>query len=160
MIHPPFFSAFDNTFLAAQRIRQTIKDEFDQVFRIPNVLHGRGAQIEHSAASAGSEKGVDVLLHPSAVNTAPLLSTLTSTSSSSSSAGGAADTSAGSTGLGEYVQDLLTVSSSLAGLPSVSMPLGRGEQDGWPIGMMATSQWGMEKVLGRLAAALQTYRVK
>lgn len=125
--------AFDNTFLRAQAIRKLVQSDFDSVFRAKNVLR-------KDTPTASAEKGVDVLLHPCAVNSAPTLEVAKHESS-----------------VEEYVQDLLTVPSSLAGLPAVSMPTGLA-RDGWPVGTMAVAQWGMEKVLAVVGKAMDEYK--
>ena len=51
-------------FLQAQRIRNLVRRDFDRVFRAPNVL---------SAHPEINQGGVDVLIHPSAIRTAPRL---------------------------------------------------------------------------------------
>lgn len=71
-------------------------------------------------------EGVDFLLHPTSTQIAPLLSAVQD-------------------GKTEYMQDLLTVPASLAGLPSMSIPGGR--RDGMPVGVSVTGQWGSEEVL-------------
>lgn len=126
--------AYRNTFLRAQRIRKIIRRDFDRALRIPNVLRP-----DEERASGDASTGVDVLLHPCSVNSAPTI------------AGAKHESS-----VEEYVQDLLTVPSSLAGLPAVSMPTGNAE-DGWPVGTMAVTQWGMESVLGVVADVMSEY---
>ena len=42
-----------------------------------------------------------------------------------------------------YVQDVLTVPASLAGLPALSIPAGVGK-DGWPLGVSIVGQWGSD----------------
>lgn len=111
--------AFDNYFLQAQRVRQRIKTDFDSAFRIPN------AQLSNPPPNPD---GVDVLLHPSAIRTAPRL-----------------DSDAVS-GLGPYLQDVMTVPASLAGLPTVSVPAGLAA-DGWPIGVSVVGQWGSDELV-------------
>ncbi|KII86058.1 hypothetical protein PLICRDRAFT_178347 [Plicaturopsis crispa FD-325 SS-3] len=113
--------AFDNYFLQAQRVRACVKADFDRVFRDPNVLGP-------SSSAAAPADGVDVLLHPSAIGTAPVLD----------DAGGD-----GGDGLSAYVQDVLTVPASLAGLPALTVPAGLGE-DGWPVGVSVVGQWGCD----------------
>ena len=108
-------SEFNNTYLKALHLRHLLRDELSRAFRIDNVL---------SANKARSE-GVDLLLHPTAVQTAPLLSA--------------------TKGKSEYQQDLLTVPASLAGLPAMSVPA--GSSDGLPIGMSLMGQWGMESLV-------------
>jgi aspartyl-tRNA(Asn)/glutamyl-tRNA(Gln) amidotransferase subunit A len=112
-------SAFDNYFLQAQRVRQQIKTDFDSVFRVPN------AQLSNPSPNPD---GVDILLHPSAIRTAPRL-----------------DSDAVS-GLGPYLQDVMTVPASLAGLPAVSVPAGLAA-DGWPVGVSVVGQWGTDELV-------------
>lgn len=108
-----------------------IRKDFDDVFANPNPL-------TNCAASASPAGKVDILLHPAAIGIAPSLKrTLERASSSSSS----------------YVQDILNVPASLAGLPAVSVPTGRSE--GWPIGVQCVGQWGADGVVLRVAKALE-----
>lgn len=127
------FSAFDNYFLQAQRVRKLLQSDFNAAFRCPSAL-----PLSSATASLGAD-GVDVLLHPSAISTAPLLG---------ASAASSEDSAAG------YVQDVLNVGSSLAGLPAVSVPAGRAE-DGWPVGVQVVGQWGMDGLVLQVARALQ-----
>jgi aspartyl-tRNA(Asn)/glutamyl-tRNA(Gln) amidotransferase subunit A len=71
-----------------------------------------------------------VLIHPSAIRTAPVLSEPAS-------------------GLESYVQDVLTVPASLAGLPALNVPAGLAE-DGWPVGLSIVGQWGCDEMVLRL----------
>ena len=128
------FSAFDNYFLQAQRIRSLVRRDFDRVFRVPNVL---------SAHPEINQAGVDVLIHPSAIRTAPQFDR---------------DDTESKSNLDSYMQDVLTVPASLAGLPALSIPMGLGE-DGWPIGVSVVGQWGHEKTilnLGKVLGACQS----
>lgn len=130
--------AFDNYFLEASRVRKAIQQDFQSALRIPNALRAD----KHAPEAA--ENGVDVILHPSAVNTAPTLAdSLRSTESSDS--------------LAEYVQDILTVPASLAGLPALSVPAGVAEDDKWPVGVTAVTQWGCEKMLFEIGRALESH---
>jgi len=125
------FSAFDNYFLQAQRVRSLVRRDFDHVFRAPNVL---------SPHSEINPAGVDVLIHPSAIRTAPRLDE---------------DGAGSKPNLDSYLQDVLTVPASLAGLPALSIPMGFGG-DGWPVGVSLVGQWGHDKTilnLGKVAGA-------
>ena len=84
-----------------------------------------------------SSNSVDFLLHPSAIQTAPALQET-----------GEEDS------LNSYVQDILTVPASLAGLPAISLPIGDGD-DGWPLGISLVGQWGTDRRLLRVAAAME-----
>ena len=74
---------------------------------------------------------MDVLIHPSAIRTAPRFDE---------------DGAESNSILDSYLQDVLTVPASLAGLPALSIPVGSGE-DGWPVGVSLVGQWGHEKTL-------------
>lgn len=131
-------SAFDNYFLQAQRVRQLVKNDFDAVFSLPNV---RNEDVEDDR----SAEGVDVLLHPSAIGSAPSLSAGPNPSA-----------------LDAYVQDLLTVPASLAGLPALSVPCpssapgdGNGD-DGWPVGFSLIGQWGVDNLVLAVGDAISS----
>ena len=113
-----------------------MKADFNKVFRIPSV---------QLASSSSPENGVDVLLHPSAIRTAPPLG-------SSGHETSAADDSA--LGSSEYLQDVMTVPASLAGLPALSIPAGLGE-DGWPVGVSVVGQWGCDDLVLRVGEAIE-----
>jgi aspartyl-tRNA(Asn)/glutamyl-tRNA(Gln) amidotransferase subunit A len=120
-------SAFDNYFLQAQRLRQRIRDDFMRVFRVPNPL---------TLSADLNKDGVHVLLHPSAVRTAPHLDERD--------------------GLEAYTQDVLTVPASLAGLPALSVPMAVGtEGDGWPLGVSIIGQWGCEAMVLAVGATIE-----
>jgi len=126
-------SAFDNYFLQSQqRLRQCICDDLVRVFRVPNL---------HAVSPARNEADVHVLLHPSAVRTAPHLDE--------------------QDGLDAYTQDVLTVPASLAGLPALSVPITAGaEGDAWPLGVSIVGQWGSEKVVLAIGAAIEDVELK
>ncbi|EKM50099.1 uncharacterized protein PHACADRAFT_264635 [Phanerochaete carnosa HHB-10118-sp] len=122
--------AFDNYFLQAQRLRNRVRADFDQVFRVRNVL-------SHASEHPHVPDAVDVLLHPSAIQTAPLL-----------------DAKRAHGDLSAYVQDVLTVPASLAGLPAINVPIGLGE-DGWPIGASVVGQWGCDEVVLKVGKVIE-----
>ncbi|KAI5832595.1 amidase signature enzyme [Schizophyllum commune Tattone D] len=128
--------AFDNYFLQAQRVRQLVRDDFDRVFALPNV----SPSVDPRPTQPSSTTAVDVLLHLSAVGTAPELG-------------------APSDALDAYVQDVLTVPASLAGLPalSVALPSPRKTQDEseMPIGVSVVGQWGSDEMVLEVGGLLE-----
>ena len=93
----------------------------------------------------GNPTGVDVLIHPSAIQTAPIL-----------------DSTEDST-LSAYVQDVLTVPASLAGLPALSVPVRRVndgknayDDDRWPIGISVVGQWGTDEMVLSVGGAIES----
>ena len=133
----PRRSAFDNYFLQAQRVRAHIKADFNKVFRHPCV------HLAHPGPPL-SAHGVDVLLHPSAIHTAPCLA------GKQEGGGKGYDTS----NMDEYLQDVMTVPASLAGLPALSVPMGLGK-DGWPVGVSIVGQWGMDELVLQVGRAVE-----
>ena len=67
--------------------------------------------------------GVDCVLTPTAVGCAPTLEEV------------------GEGGLRGWVNDVMTVGVSLAGLPAVSVPVVMGERSGLPLGMQVVGRW-------------------
>ncbi|KAL1692734.1 amidase signature domain-containing protein [Schizophyllum commune] len=128
--------AFDNYFLQAQRVRQLVRDDFDKVFALPNVSPSIGPR----PAQNPDTPAIDVLLHLSAVGTAPQLD-------------------APSDALDAYVQDVLTVPASLAGLPalSVALPPPRKSKDEseMPIGVSVVGQWGSDEMVLEVGGLLE-----
>ncbi|KAJ9114659.1 hypothetical protein QFC22_005535 [Naganishia vaughanmartiniae] len=122
--------AFNNSYLKALQLRHDLRRDYQSVFRAPHPLA--------TDAETPDERGVDVILHPTAIQTAPPLPSVENNASQPSSA---------RTATSEYAQDILTVPASLAGLPSVSVPYGVSETDGWPVGVSLTVQWGMESLV-------------
>lgn len=123
-------SAFENYFLAAQKLRQRIRTDFDVVFRQPSPLNGFDK-------TGSSTSGVDCLVHPAAISSAPELHL---------------DGKVRHTAQ-EYMQDILNVPSSLAGIPAISVPW-RDDTEGWPLGIQVAAQWGHEHILFRAARIL------
>lgn len=126
-------SAFDNYFLQAQRLRLLIRDDFDRVFKSRNILRVN----DDKTMDMKDQTQVDYLLHPSAIRTAPRLDQIDTNDS-----------------LDSYVQDILTVPASLAGLPAINLPSGVG-RDGWPLGVSLVGQWGSDGRLLKVANAIE-----
>lgn len=101
---------------------------------MPNVLAGSGP------TSPEARRAVDVILHPSAIRTAPSL---------------VPGSTSPLAGLEAYVQDVLTVPASLAGIPALSVPMGHVEGDGWPIGVSVVGQWGSEELILSVGEAIE-----
>lgn len=118
----------------------------DAVFAKPNPLRRKTAQ---SSSVDGPE--VDVLMYPSAISTAPTFTSLEDGSRSGS--------------IDSYVQDVLTVPASLAGLPAVSCPFpsaarplkdkpGVVDGEDLPVGVQIVGQWGDDAVVLQVAETL------
>ncbi|WVQ76674.1 hypothetical protein IAR50_006348 [Cryptococcus sp. DSM 104548] len=118
---------FNNTYLKALYLRRLLRQEYQRTFRIAHPL---------AEPYVPNSDGVDLILHPTAIRTAPLLDQKSRKGES------------------VYLQDLITVPPSLAGLPAMSVPAGKAE-DGWPVGMSVTGQWGMEGLVFGLGRAIE-----
>ena len=121
-------------------MRQRVRQDFDDVFRVPNVLSPSTSS--HTPDSSHTQ--IDILLHPSAIRTAPLLSPPKPPKDAESS-------------LDTYVQDILTVPASLAGLPALNVPCGEGG-DGWPVGVSVVGQWGCDEFVLRAGEIVEQLR--
>lgn len=115
---------YKNNFLKALRIRQQLSREFNEVFRLPNVLADASPAAE-GTAGLGNPEGVDVLLTPTQAEETPTLAAYRKRLGESPVQG--------------YINDVLTVPASLAGLPSISVPVA-GEV--MPFGFLITGQFG------------------
>lgn len=169
----PIVSAFDNYFLQAQRVRNLVRADFDAAFRDPNVLFsGSRSTISLDSSTSRNDSsiasrrlatrlhnGVDVIVHPSAIRTAP---PLPSPAGPLSMNNGDSKTS-----LDSYLQDVLTVPASLAGIPSLSIPMqsnrnaaeisGESTED-WPVGVSISGQWGSEALLFHVGKTLESMK--
>ncbi|KAJ3989756.1 amidase signature enzyme [Lentinula detonsa] len=144
--------AFDNYFLQAQRVRKMVRDDFDDVFSIPNVLYSK-LSFEEKDANDHGEDGVDILIHPSAIRTAPRLDDVL-------------DISCDRDTLQDYVQDVLTVPASLSGLPAMSVPMrpdtglnqprdNQQSDENWPIGVSIVGQWGTDELVLKVGRVIE-----
>ncbi|KAJ1930324.1 Trimeric GatFAB AmidoTransferase(AdT) complex subunit [Tieghemiomyces parasiticus] len=141
-------SAYEDYFLQAQKVRRLVQRDFDHVFRRPNVLR------PDSLTSAAAQ-GVDVLLTPTALSHAPQLPTIPSVGRSA----GSSPKGIAMADVNGYVNDIMTVPSSLAGLPAISVPFGRVATDDHgvtlPAGLQLIAQYGDETTLLNVAEALE-----
>lgn len=106
-------------------------DDYNKVFLMKNALRGDN---KHPAVA---DQKVHVLLSPSSISTAPTLQKCLPDRSK--------DTSEGV--VEAYVNDVMTVPASLAGLPAITLPFGRSPTNGYPIGLQLVSQYGYDKFL-------------
>lgn len=97
---------FKNNYIKAQKLRVKLINNFDEVFRFPNVL----------SESRGNEDGVDLMLSLTSKDGPSTIKDFTRAETSSPT--------------NEYINDVFTMPMSLAGLPTLSLPLKQGEAIG------------------------------
>jgi aspartyl-tRNA(Asn)/glutamyl-tRNA(Gln) amidotransferase subunit A len=90
----------DNYFIQAQKIRRLVQHDFNRVFTTPNPL------VDDAPETNTSETTVDVIVCPTAPTLAPSLVSIKDQDPISA-----------------YMNDVFTVPASLAGLPSISVPV-------------------------------------
>jgi len=127
-------------------VRQLIRDDFNHVF----LARDFNSSPTHPPDQPKNDSRINVLIHPSAIRTAPPLSE--------------------ESGLDAYVQDVLTVPASLAGLPALSVPVPAacrgwvGERsegnaddgdDGWPVGVTVVGQWGCDELVLKVGEIIE-----
>ncbi|KAG0292168.1 Glu-AdT subunit A [Dissophora globulifera] len=125
--------SFDNFFLRAQKIRQTIRKDFDNVFARPNMITG-------SLPGEDDPEKVHALLAPVAVTTAPKLEDVL---------GDHIDP------INAYMDDIFTIPASLAGLPAMSVPFGNCANDGFPMGLQVIGQYGDEEMVFKVGRVVE-----
>lgn len=108
-------------------------------FATPNALQGGHEKLQDNRG--GSIDGVDILVYPSAISAAPYFEQINKASN----------------GVDTYVQDVLTVPASLAGLPAASCPVWSDQAaDGqMPIGVQIVGQWGDDNLVLQVAQLLE-----
>lgn len=92
--------AMDNYFIQAQKVRRLVQQDFNRVFTTANPL------VDDMLLSDGDEVTVDVIVCPTAPTVAPSLASVKDQNPISA-----------------YMNDVFTVPASLAGLPSISVPV-------------------------------------
>lgn len=129
--------AIDNYFIQAQKVRRLVQNDFDNVFVQPNWL-----RLDDRGRKRPKENKVDVLITPCSLSTAPLLEDVRNESSP----------------LDSYVNDVLTVPASLAGIPAISIPIKVEDQDTeeeLQVGIQVMAQYGDEATLWEVAKILE-----
>ncbi|OBA19356.1 amidase signature enzyme [Metschnikowia bicuspidata var. bicuspidata NRRL YB-4993] len=118
--------AGDN-YLRATQHRSKIVEELNQIFELPNLLWGP------SAVSRGT---CDVLIGPTAFGKAPTFAEY--------------ELQRRDTFLNEYLNDVFTVPASMAGLPAISVPYGKGD-----CGVQVMGQYGDDETVLRAAELIE-----
>ncbi|KAJ2831643.1 Trimeric GatFAB AmidoTransferase(AdT) complex subunit [Coemansia sp. 'formosensis'] len=124
-------AASEHYFTPSQKIRRLIQEEFDSVFALPNALSMTNPPTPRPTSRP---PGIDVLLFPTATGAALRL--------------GDQENSR----VANYVNDVMTVPASLAGIPAISVPVGR--TDGMPLGLQLAAQYGDDELLLQVARYL------
>ncbi|KAI9841101.1 MAG: Trimeric GatFAB AmidoTransferase(AdT) complex subunit [Sclerophora amabilis] len=135
--------AIDNYFIQAQKVRRRVQQDFDEIFSFRNPLLQLSS---HGSNEPRAVSKVDVLVCPTAPTPPPRISDLKDQSS-----------------LDAYMNDVLTVPASLAGLPAMSLPVkiqpgenrGSGEVDS--VGMQIIAQYGDEESIFRTARCIEEW---
>ncbi|KAK9244300.1 amidase signature domain-containing protein [Lipomyces tetrasporus] len=108
--------AFHNHYLQAQKVRRKMQLDFDRVFVVDHPLE--------NPIDRDDRPAVDFLVTPCSTGTAPLLSDVLSQKSP----------------LDAYINDVLTVPASLAGIPAISVPWHTDNGD--VVGIQVMGQYG------------------
>ncbi|KAJ1917844.1 Trimeric GatFAB AmidoTransferase(AdT) complex subunit [Mycoemilia scoparia] len=120
---------YEGYFLKAQKLRRLIQKDFDTAFNLPNLL---ATENNPGSAVYNKDGGVDAILMPTSVTAAPEIPT---SPSSDLEAKNKDPTAA-------YVNDIMTVPASLAGLPAISIPAGLSSSNGLPLSLQLVGQFG------------------
>lgn len=123
--------AINNYFLKAQSARRIIQHDFSNAFAQPNYL------ITDNPEEGRGGEGVDVLIAPTSLSKAPFLE----------------DVKMQKSPLDSYVNDVLTVPASLAGIPAICLPVAHGEKDS--VGIQVMAQYGDEEMMWEVAKIIE-----
>ena len=127
--------AIENYFVKAQKIRRLVQQDFNRVFDLWQPL----LRDDQQDRSYDVDK-VDVIIAPTAQSTAPKIKDVVDRDP-----------------VEAYSADILTVPSSLAGLPAISVPVSaqKSNEDHGPIGMQVIGQYGDERTVIAAAMAIE-----
>jgi len=134
--------AMDNYFVQAQRVRRLVQSDFDNVFALPNPL------LDLRAEKSSDGPNVDILIAPTAPTLPPTLAEVEKLSP-----------------VEMYMNDVLTVPASLAGLPALSVPVklqngSRGAGDIESIGMQVIGQFGDDELVLQVGQIIEDLQAK
>ncbi|CAG8568159.1 2619_t:CDS:10 [Ambispora gerdemannii] len=129
-----------------QRVRQLIRKDFNNVFSMPNPL--LDDNFETLISEEKLKHGVDVLIAPVAISTAPKIRDSLNLSDTSSENLKSDSYEI----LDSYVNDVMTTA---ARIPSMSIPFGISSNDGFPIGLQLIAQYGNEETLFQVAKVIE-----
>lgn len=125
---------FGNHFQQAQKVRRKIQLEYNSIFTFPNVVSSL------NTLGSSSDETVDVVISPASKTIAPTHEDIFNSEK-------------GNGAVKAYVNDVLTVPSSIAGLPSISVPWGKGKDT---VGIQITGQFGDDKTVLEVARLLES----
>lgn len=129
-----------NHYFRATKVRRKIANEFNNIFNLPNLLLEEITDI--------LDDKCDILVSPTAIGTPSSIKDYLKTNRENF--------------LNGYINDILTVPGSLAGLPAISIPWKTPESKkiAIPIGMQLMAQFGDDESLLRVAKYLMDYNDK
>ena len=119
---------YRDNFIKAQKLRVELIDDFDKLFRFPNVLT--------DAKPPNLTNGLDLIVCPTNKDFPKKLSEVVNTN-------GDTVVEKDDNPLDEYINDIFTIPMSLAGLPTISIPL----KEGVPCGVQIAGQYGNDKLV-------------
>lgn len=128
---------FGNHFLQAQKVRRKIQLEYDSIFSFPNVASHAHPPISNDLFD--HQKTVDVIISPTSKTIAPTHKEIFNVDKVDGA-------------VKSYVNDVLTVPASIAGLPAISIPWGTGSDT---VGIQVIGQFGDDKTVLDVANLLE-----
>lgn len=120
-----------------------MQTDFNNVFCMPNPL------LDDAVADLKNTSKVHAIITPGAISTAPLISKCIPEVDDPTQ-----HTNVKS--VDGFIDDVMTVPASLAGIPAITVPAGKSTVDGWPVGLQLLAQYGDEKTLLHVAKLFQS----
>ncbi|KAG0656805.1 Trimeric GatFAB AmidoTransferase(AdT) complex subunit [Monosporozyma unispora] len=100
--------SYQNNYLKAQRLRMRLIDEFNSIFQVRNVLMGK------TEIKTNSDEGIDFMLVPTSLTPPPKMDDVVKSQTNKQQE---------ENPVTNYMNDFFTVPMSLAGLPTISIPM-------------------------------------
>ncbi|KAK5963166.1 glutamyl-tRNA(Gln) amidotransferase subunit HER2 PWA37_004871 [Arxiozyma heterogenica] len=113
--------SYKNNYMKAQKLRMRLIDEFNTIFRLPNIL------LSNQEYENDEKDGVDFLLVPTNLTKPPKLVDILNNKNQGKE-----------NPIMDYINDFFTVPMSLAGLPTISIPMCKKSS----LGLQIVGQYG------------------
>ncbi|CAL9733854.1 glutamyl-tRNA(Gln) amidotransferase subunit A, mitochondrial [Monosporozyma servazzii] len=118
--------SYQNNYLKAQRLRMRLINEFNSLFKLPNVLMGEEEETKNPKLTT---KGIDMVLVPTSLTPPPKIADVVKNQTSKQRE---------ENPITNYINDFFTVPMSLAGLPTISIPMSHQSN----LGIQVVGQFG------------------
>ncbi|CCE61622.1 hypothetical protein TPHA_0A05480 [Tetrapisispora phaffii CBS 4417] len=126
--------SYKNNYIKAQKMRVQLIDEFDSIFKLPNILTQNAKNLQYKTHAVDFIIGLTSAKFPEPIHKFNKNIINTNEESNDDEAALFAN---------EFMNDIYTIPMSLSGLPTISIPT----KDGAPVGVQVVGQYGDDERL-------------